>query len=104
RILGFHFAEVGGILLESWKFTQEVILPVKFQIAPQEAPDQRVMTSLLYIANHIMDQRRLGQEIDPSNVPNVEEVLEIAGLNSEQLLDAMEPINEAVGKVHEEFN
>ncbi|MEM7672809.1 MAG: HDOD domain-containing protein [Verrucomicrobiota bacterium] len=104
RILGFHFAEVGGILLESWKFTQEVILPVKFQIAPQEAPDQRVMTSLLYLANHVMDQWRFGQEIDLSNVPDLEEVLEIAGLKSEQLIEAMDPINEAVGKVREEFN
>lgn len=103
RILGFHFAEVGAILLESWKFTQEVILPVKFQLHPDETPDQRVMTSLLFFSNHLMDQWRLGEDIDPTTISDFESVLEISGLKSEDFVDAMDDIKESVDKVRNEF-
>lgn len=103
RILGFHFAEVGGILLESWKFTQEIILPVKFQISPEDAPDQRVMSSLLYLSTKLMDQWRMGEDIDPENVPNSEAIMEITGLKADDFIGAMEDIEEAVNKIRNEF-
>ena len=104
RILGMHFGDIGGVLMECWKFTQEVILPVRFQESPFDASDQRVMTCLLYLSTHLGDQWRAEGEADPFLVEDVEQIYEITALKENDIPSILETTAERIEKIKSEFN
>ncbi len=52
KALGFDHAAAGATMLEKWNFPQEVYEPIRYQYAPNEAPEAfRKLTGALQIAN-----------------------------------------------------
>lgn len=52
KILGFDHAAAGSTMLEKWNFPEEVYLPIRYQYAPQNAPEEvRALAEALQIAN-----------------------------------------------------
>lgn len=50
-VLGFDHAQVGGALLEHWKFPADIHNAVRFQYTPQASPDPKFLSAALLIAN-----------------------------------------------------
>lgn len=47
KLLGWDHAQVGGAVLENWKFPVEVYEPIQFQFEPSTAGDEQAMATLL---------------------------------------------------------
>ncbi len=50
-VLGFDHAEVGGALLEYWKFPPDIHNAVRFQYDPKSCPEPKFLAASLLIAN-----------------------------------------------------
>ncbi len=48
---GFDHAEVGAKMLEEWDFPEEVFLPIRYQYAPNSAPEFKELAGALQVAN-----------------------------------------------------
>lgn len=54
EVYGFDHAEVGASLLKHWKFSSEMVVPVKYQYRPQAAPSQKKNTAMLHLVNYVV--------------------------------------------------
>ncbi len=66
-VLGIDHAEVGAVLLESWHLPEEVIAPVRWHHAPDDAGGDFLVGDLVHAADTLSIQCGLGVGIDGLN-------------------------------------
>lgn len=87
-LLGFDFAEAGAAILEKWNFPREILLPVKHQLAPLEAPELASSTCQLALASRASVQMRSAD--DPTILASFDpQLIESAGLDAAHLLEVL---------------
>lgn len=81
--LGFTHADICAALLEKWKLSPAVYIPIKYYLAPNQAPEQhQVNTAVLSIAHHIRCKHYPEDSFvneTPDQLDN--DLLEIANIN-----------------------
>jgi len=87
RLLSFDHAQAGAAILGKWNFPDEIRLPVLNQLDPLKATAMLTGCCLLGIARIAAPALRAKKPTKPEIEP---EVLDGAGLNQEQLLEAMD--------------
>ncbi len=66
-VLGIDHAEVGAALLESWHLPEEIIAPVRWHHAPDDAAGDFLVADLVHAADTLSIQCGLGVGIDGLN-------------------------------------
>lgn len=61
RMIGGNHAEIGAVLLESWKVPEDVAVPVRWHHRPDGSPEPHRRTAmLLQIADYLCIERKVG--------------------------------------------
>lgn len=93
-ILGISHAEIGGKLLQKWKFPEELIYVVLYHHRPFMAPSGFVdLTSIVYLANMMIDIQDKKSSYSLIHFP----ILEQFGIHSE------EELNEKISKFEKAY-
>lgn len=73
KLIGCDHAEVGAALIRRWQLPESLWIPVRYHHYPEQAPEFRVESSLVHIANAIAD------EVEPSRRRSGDAALQPAG-------------------------
>ena len=82
-------AKVGAQLLEKWIFTEELILPVRYQLDPLQAPDHLPMACLLRTSLAVAARVSTLPEVELPCLEASPEVLTRIGLSEADLIEAV---------------
>ncbi len=95
RMIGGNHAEIGAVLLESWKVPPEVVLPVRWHHAPESCPGpSRRMAWLLQAADACGIERRVGYGGNEYPEAPPPAVLRELGITEELREDALRGLDE----------
>lgn len=53
KIIGAHHGQVGAWIVDRWNLPEEIVAPIEFHHFPDEARQQRELTRVVYMADHI---------------------------------------------------
>lgn len=51
--MGAHHGQIGAWMVDRWNLPAEIVTPIACHHAPEEAKEQKTLTQLLYMANHL---------------------------------------------------
>ena len=99
EVLGIDHQQLGTMVAERWRLPAEVIIAIGYHHRPKEAPENKDMVSLIYVANRLVSGIGIGTGVDSFLQPNQDEVFVEMGITprmSEQfLIDLVEAMKEA---------
>lgn len=92
RLLGFDHAAAGAAILEKWKFPEEIVVPVQWQLEPMKAPSHQSWACQLSIARTLAPMLRTKTGLPPNldGVKIEQEVLDCAGIDMDRLREALD--------------
>jgi HD-like signal output (HDOD) protein len=64
KIIGFDFTEAGAELAHRWKFPDDIVNGIKYQLDPINAPDFSRWAAIIYLANQIVRTIEQAKESD----------------------------------------
>jgi len=76
RVLGIDHAEVGGALLDSWQFPENVVAAVRWHHQPSQCPGDSLVADLVHVADNLCIECGLGIGVDGLNYRPAAEVVE----------------------------
>lgn len=103
EVLGINHAEVGGIVLESWKFPEELVRAVRHHLRPEEYDGVDVALDLVHMGNVVAKMIGVGLGVDGLNYVPSQVVAERLGLRPEHLDFTMANVVEELRLVHDLF-
>ena len=96
---GYDHAQVGGKLLQSWNFSQEVYGPIRHQLSPLEAPREKRLTCLLHTSTCTATQIASNGSMEKDDIFASEAVLEEIGISVQDLNDCLPDIRQGLNDV-----
>ena len=85
KILGMHHAEVGGMILEHWKFPEVMTESVRLHHQPLDAEENTEMVGMLNLADHWVREIGIGVGVDDNSTDGLENCI-MKNLNIEENL------------------
>jgi HD-like signal output (HDOD) protein/prolyl-tRNA editing enzyme YbaK/EbsC (Cys-tRNA(Pro) deacylase) len=85
-VLGIDHCELGAVLMHSWNLPGEVIATVRYHHDPTYAGNHALQVRLIYVANRLLHEYRIGDEAYTEIAPRL---LDGLGLRREQLDEAL---------------
>ncbi len=104
ELIGLDHTEVAGMLLERWKFPEEIVKPIANMHAKEIDENLNIQDlALLRIANSIAQETKIGKE--GNSVPNKikEKDLEILSIDEKILSELREDLKNSEEKIEEFF-
>ncbi len=92
ELIGFDYAEVGGMLMSHWKLPDSLVDAVRWHPQPENAESAPIETSILHIAGQLIARLETDEQTGPTDLQINSVVWEKTGL-SEDVLESV--INEA---------
>jgi HD-like signal output (HDOD) protein len=90
RLLGFDNAEVGAAILSKWNFPEDIVAPVKWQLAPLKAENHKEMACILAIARSVSHHIKGTAPLpDFAKLHIDRDILAAAGLEADTMVDAL---------------
>lgn len=80
EILGIDHQQLGTLIARRWRLPAEVATAVGHHHSPMEAPDNREVVSLVYVANRMVSALGIGCGADGFLQPNQDEVFSELGI------------------------
>lgn len=81
EIFGITHDEVGAMLAEQWALPLNLIDAIRNHHNPENAEKDRVLSSVVYLADLIMSRFLVGQELERLDAEHIRKSLRIIGLN-----------------------
>lgn len=105
KLLGFTHADVGAALIEAWQLADSLHTIIKHHHSPSDAEDHQIETSIVHLANAVVNALSPDTPIDEHMLDESEEFdpvsLEITGINLKSL---PELVSAAQEQTHEVLN
>lgn len=99
-LFGFDHAEAGAALLESWKFSEEIAIPIRYQYSPESSPSYRTITNCLKFSRETAVQV-VASKGQPAEWNLEESACERVGLAAESAREALNRACAAYAEVKE---
>lgn len=103
KVLGINHAEVGGILLESWKLPSEITDVVRYHLRPDDFDGESLVLDLVHIGNVLAKMIGVGLGVDGLNYTVSHKVVDRLGLSPDMLDLASVNVVDRVGEVYDLF-
>jgi len=84
-VIGFDYAQLGGVLLQEWGLPQGLWEPVQLQLTPEQSADHSLVASIVHLAGVLSDVGQTEEDAVDSFVSLVDPfVWQATGLTPEQ--------------------
>ncbi len=92
QTFGITHDTVGAMLAEQWSLPENLIDVIKNHHNPDEATTDKVLASIVYIADLLMSRFLVGQELERLDAAHLKNSLNILGLKTERFQNIIETI------------
>lgn len=92
ELIGFDYAQVGGVLMRAWRLPNSLWESVEYQNAPEKAAAFTLITSIVHIASRLLEARGMEGEFDLRYL----DIDSVAWQTTRLSLAECEPIHEEV--------
>lgn len=99
KLLGFDHAEVAAAVMEKWKFGQEIVEPIRFQLNPEEASEHQKIASLLVVARNLVPTVFDEEKNPTEELSSVNTYVAEAGLENEDFANIRDRTAESLVEV-----
>ncbi len=103
EVLGINHAEVGALLLESWRLPSVLVNVVRYHLRPEESPEESVALDLVHIGSALAKMIGVGLGLDGLNYAPSQAVVERLGLTPKILDEVSAGVVEGLGVVWDLF-
>lgn len=80
EIIGIDHQQLGILIAQRWRLPREVVTAIGYHHSPLEAPDNREVVALVYVANRMVSAMGIGCGADGFLQPNQDEVFSNLGI------------------------
>lgn len=103
EVLGINHAEVGALLLESWRLPSVLVDVVRYHLRPEESPEESLALDLVHIGSALAKMIGVGLGVDGLNYAPSQVVAERLGLTPKILDEVSAGVVEGLGEVWDLF-
>ena len=96
RILGIDHTEVGRELAEKWGFPDSLVSAICHHHVPENDPQHRILSHVLYLADLLMERFQAGLELEQTPTGKIRDRLAEIGIPLSQLPELVDAIPEGV--------
>jgi len=103
ELLGFNHQDVGRAILKAWKLPESLVEGVGFHHTPQKAQNNKLMTSIIHVADILSYEMRIGDSGEP-NAPDLDpKALKLIGVDEETFLSIRGDLENQVEQAQSHF-
>ena len=103
KVLGVDHAQIGGLLAERWELPPQYVTAIRHHHTPLEADDDKILTSLVHVADVIAFELGLGLGADGLHYTLAPECFDIAGVTQEQYEEVIEAVGSTASEAENLF-